>query len=146
MEKIEFYSTRDAYGCFSNFSRHPIHIGGKKWPTTEHYFQGQKFAGTDHEEEVRQAKTAGDAARMGRERSRPLRKDWETVKEDIMYEALVAKFEQHEVFRTTLMSTGDAEIVEHTVNDSYWGDGGDGSGKNRLGYLLMKLRSEKRNV
>jgi predicted NAD-dependent protein-ADP-ribosyltransferase YbiA (DUF1768 family) len=22
---------------------------------------------------------------------------------------------------------GDAEIVEHTANDSYWGDGGDGS-------------------
>lgn len=141
---IEFYSTRDAYGCFSNFSRHPVHIGGKRWPTTEHYFQAQKFVGTYHEEEVRHAHTAGESARMGRERSRPLRKDWEEVKEVIMYEALVAKFEQHKVFRDTLMATEDAILVEHTSNDSYWGDGGDGTGKNRLGHLLMKLRDERR--
>jgi hypothetical protein len=32
--------------------------------------------------------------------------------------------------------------VEHTTNDRYWGDGGDGSGKNRLGALLMELRAE----
>ena len=28
--------------------------------------------------------------------------------------------------------------------DSYWGDGGDGSGQNRLGKLLMKLREDLR--
>jgi hypothetical protein len=143
MQKIEFYSTKDAYGCFSNFSRHPVQIDGKLWPTTEHYFQAQKFAGTVYEEEVRQAKTPGDAARMGRNRALPLRKDWEDVKEVIMYEALIAKFEQHKVFRDTLMGTGKAELVEHTVKDSYWGDGGDGTGKNRLGHLLMRLREER---
>lgn len=30
--------------------------------------------------------------------------------------------------------------MEHTFNDSYWGDGGDGTGKNRLGVLLMDIR------
>ncbi len=38
----------------------------------------------------------------------------------------------------------DAELVEHTANDAYWGDGGDGNGKNRLGSLLMKVREELR--
>lgn len=33
--------------------------------------------------------------------------------------------------------------VEH---DSYWGDGGDGSGKNRLGVLLQKLREELKSL
>lgn len=42
------------------------------------------------------------------------------------------------------ISTGDAELIEHTKNDSYWGDGGDGTGKNRLGQLLMELRAELR--
>jgi predicted NAD-dependent protein-ADP-ribosyltransferase YbiA (DUF1768 family) len=40
-----------------------------------------------------------------------------------------------------LISTGDATIVEHSAYDNYWGDGGDGSGENRLGELLMQIRS-----
>ena len=29
---IKFYGERNAYGCFSNFSRHPILLHGKQWP------------------------------------------------------------------------------------------------------------------
>ena len=43
---IYFYSVREEYGCFSNFSAHAITLKGKRWPTTEHYFQAQKFPGT----------------------------------------------------------------------------------------------------
>jgi ribA/ribD-fused uncharacterized protein len=80
------------------------------------------------------------AAKMGRERSRPLRADWESVKDDIMREAVRAKFEQHPKLLGLLLSTGDAEIIEHTKNDAYWGDGGDGSGKNMLGRILVEVR------
>jgi ribA/ribD-fused uncharacterized protein len=142
---INFYSTTEEYGCFSNFSRHAIHMKGKRWPTSEHFFQAQKFAGTPHEEEIRQAKSPAIAARMGRSRQRPLRKDWESVKDQVMLEAVRAKFTQHEDLRTTLLGTGDALLVEHTVNDSYWGDGG-GSGLNRLGQILMQVREELKNA
>lgn len=141
---IQFYETRGEYGCFSNFSKHPINLDGTTWPTTEHYFQAMKFAGTEHEEKVRNAPTAMAAAKMGRERSRPLRKDWEDVKEQVMMKALRAKFTQHANARNTLLGTGNARLVEHTDRDSYWADGGDGSGKNRLGELLMRLRAELR--
>jgi hypothetical protein len=46
--------------------------------------------------------------------------------------------------RNLLLSTGNAMIVEHTANDSYWGDGGDGSGLNMLGKVLMEIRNELR--
>jgi ribA/ribD-fused uncharacterized protein len=143
---IRFYSTRGEYGCFSNFSRHPIRVRGKLWPTSEHYYQAQKFAGTEHEGAVCRAKSPSVAAAMGRDRKRPLRRDWESVKEAVMLEALRAKFTQHEDLRAILLGTGDAELIEHTANDSYWGDGGDGSGKNRLGHLLMRLRDELRGA
>ena len=133
-----------AYGEFSNFSPHPIQLKGRRWPTSEHYFQAQKFAGTEHEEAVRLAKSPMVAARMGRSRERQLRSDWGAVKEDHMWEALRAKFTQQPQLRSLLLSTGDAELVEHTRKDSYWADGGDGSGKNRLGQLLMELRAELR--
>ena len=141
---ITFYRTTDEYGCFSNFAAYPIELKGKLWPTSEHYFQAQKFAGTEHEEAVRLEKSPMIAARMGRDRKKPMRLDWETVKDDIMREAVRAKFQQHPGIREVLLATGEATIVEHTENDSYWGDGGDGSGKNMLGRILMEIRKELR--
>lgn len=140
---IYFYNTNKEYGCFSNFYVAPFELKGLKWRTSEHYFQAMKFEGTEHFLELNKIEKPMDVARMGRDRTRPLRADWEAVKNDIMYEALVCKFESHEELMNILVSTGDAVIVEHTKNDSYWGDGGDGSGKNMLGKLLMKLRNEK---
>lgn len=142
IDVINFYKTRDRYGCFSNFSRHSVKLKDKIWPTSEHYFQAQKFAGTEHEEEIRLAPSPSDAAAWGRQRTRPLRSDWEKVKDDIMREVVRAKFQQHEDLKEILLSTQDSILVEHTVNDSYWGDGGDGSGKNMLGKILMEVRKE----
>lgn len=141
---IQFYSTTGEHGCFSNFSRHPIFLKGKRWPTSEHFFQAQKFEGTKHEEEVRLCKKPAEAAALGRSRKLPLRRDWESVKDQVMLEAVRAKFNQHEELKAILLGTGDALIVEHTEKDSYWGDGGDGSGKNRLGQILMQVRDELR--
>ena len=145
LELIHFYRVQDPFGCFSNFAPYPIVLHGKEWPTSEHYFQAQKFAGTPHEEEIRQVRSPAIAARMGRSRKRPLRPDWETVKDEIMGEAVWAKFSQHPELRAILLSTNDALIVEHTSRDSYWGDGGGGHGQNRLGQILMQVRDRLRN-
>ena len=58
-----------------------------------------------------------------------------------MYFGLRRKFETHVDLRLKLVNTGNYKLVEHTYNDSYWADGGDGRGKNRLGVLLMRLRA-----
>ena len=144
MTEIKFYSPQNEYGCFSNFSRHPIKIEGKKYSTVEHYFQSQKFAGTKYESPIIKASTPAQAAKMGRDRKRPLRKDWESVKEDIMYKALQSKFYLHLQPKELLLSTGDATIIEDSPTDYYWGCGAKGTGKNRLGVLLMRLRDELR--
>jgi N-glycosidase YbiA len=143
---INFYLTDDQYGEFSNFAAFPIVLNGKTWPTTEHYFQAQKFAGTEHEEQIRLEVSPMIAARMGRDRNRPLRADWESVKDEVMRTALFAKFSQHPDLKSLLLGTGDATIVEHTDNDNYWGDGGDGTGRNMLGRMLMEIRSELKTM
>eukprot|EP00760_Papus_ankaliazontas_P029047 PhM_4_TR4113/c0_g1_i1/m.64369/K09935/K09935; uncharacterized protein len=141
MATINFYHQDKPYGCFSNFSRHAVAIGGQVFPTSEHYFQATKFEGTPHYEAVRQCSTPSDCAFMGRDRSLPLRPDWEEVKEKVMFDVCLAKFTQHRELRETLLGTRDAKLVEHTTNDRYWGDGGgDGRGKNRLGIILMQVR------
>ncbi len=145
MDRIEFYRERDGYGEFSNFAPFPVQIDGKCWPTTEHYFQAQKFHGTEREEAIRLAASPSIAAKMGRSRSFPLRRDWEQVKDEIMYWAIMAKFTQYPKLRDLLLETGNAEIVEHTRNDFYWADGGDGHGRNQLGKILMQVRQELTN-
>ena len=137
---IYFYTTQDKYGCFSNFSRHGLELDGTWWPTSEHYFQGQKFVGTPHAEQIRMVKTPKDAAKMGRDRKRPLRPDWEEVKDDIMRRAVLRKFETHADIREILLGTGDEEIVENAPRDYYWGCGANGTGKNKLGQILMEVR------
>jgi len=43
---IKFYSRRQGYFEFTNFYLAPIMLDGKEYPTTEHYYQSLKFAGT----------------------------------------------------------------------------------------------------
>jgi len=144
MQTIKFYSANAEYGCFSNFSLHAVTIDGISYQTTEHYFQAQKFVNEKIQRRIINANTPNEAARLGRNRNFPLRKGWESMKDDVMLTAIRAKMEQHEDVREALLSTGDAILVEHTARDSYWADGGDGSGKNRLGQILMKVRDELR--
>jgi ribA/ribD-fused uncharacterized protein len=139
---IYFHLEReDPYGVFSNFSPHGVEMDGEWWPTTEHWFQAQKFAGTMHAEAVRRARTPKDAADIGRDRSRPLRADWERVKDDVMRRAVLRKFETHRKLRELLLATGDEAIVENAPGDYYWGCGADGSGRNMLGKILVETRA-----
>lgn len=139
---INFYNLEDPYGEFSNFARFPIELRGKTWPTSEHYFQSQKHASTPLEEEIRLLPTPREAFVLAR--SQPARLDWEQVKDAVMREAVLAKFTQHLRLREQLLSTENLPLCEHTENDRYWGDGGDGSGKNMLGQILMSVREQLR--
>lgn len=141
---IAFYGTQDEYGCFSNFAHTPFRLWGRTWPTVEHFFQAQKFADTEYEEAIRAAKSPAKAKAMGRTRRYKLRKDWESVKDGIMREAVLAKFTQHDDLRAVLLATGDATLKENSPTDSYWGTGSHGGGKNRLGRILMSVRAELR--
>jgi N-glycosidase YbiA len=75
--EVRFYQAGDAYGAFANFSRHPVRIDGRLWPTAEHYFQAQKFLDTGLQVKIASLGSPKEAARAGRDRSLPLRVDWE---------------------------------------------------------------------
>jgi N-glycosidase YbiA len=143
---IYFYSTIDHYGEFSTFARYGIELDGHWWPTTEHYFQAQKFEDSAYQERIRTAATPKLAAELGRSRKLPLRSDWESIKDDIMYRAVLKKFQTHPQLRDLLLNTGDEEIIENAPGDYYWGCGKDGSGQNKLGLILMRVRDELRTA
>jgi ribA/ribD-fused uncharacterized protein len=138
---ILFYLKRDPFGWLSNFSPHPIEMKGLLWPTVEHYYQAQKFAGTDYEERIRQAVDPWTSKVMAHDGSRPVRPDWEAVKYALMRQAVLKKFETHPDLRSALLATGQEELIEDAPDDYYWGRGRDGSGANNLGKILMEVRS-----
>jgi len=139
-----------------------------------------KFDGVnkDHLKAVKKTKDPMTAKNMAR--SFPGRvANWEEIKvlhssrinlifknqDEVMYKCVLAKFQQHVDIQKILLDTEDAVLVEHTANDSYWADGGDGSGtnptlicfcsqihsylpstgKNMLGVTLMRVRDTLRN-
>lgn len=77
---------------------------------------------------------------------------WLSVCSDIVFEGLLAKFEQNDDCREYLLSTGDKVLVEAAPWDRIWGIGfgvNDSEvcnleihkwGKNLLGELLMDVR------
>jgi hypothetical protein len=146
LEPICFYTVNEyPYGCFSNFSPHGFTLNGTYWRTCEHYFQAMKFHQSPKDmADVARANTPKLAATIGRDRKRPLRRDWEHVKESIMRQGVLAKFQAHDDIRQILLSTGEAKIVENSPIDYYWGCGADGSGLNKLGLILMETRTALR--
>jgi ribA/ribD-fused uncharacterized protein len=151
LKYIYFYRVKDRYGEFSNFyppsddelrkNRFRLFMKGRNWKTTEHYYQAMKFQGIQQEEVIRNAKNAFLAAKLGNE-LKPFPCNWDKRKDKVMYEAVFAKFTQNQDLKKLLINTGNTRLIEHTKNDYYWGDGGDGSGKNKLGKILMQVRNE----
>jgi len=141
---IYFYSSTASFYEFSNFSPHGIEVEGVFWPTVEHYFQAEKFSDEAYRERIRRAKLPKDAKALGRTRALPIHADWDTRRDDVMLAAIRRKFATHETMRELLLSTGDEELLENAPMDFYWGCGRTGTGQNKLGKILMRVREELR--
>jgi ribA/ribD-fused uncharacterized protein len=137
---INFWRTNDLYGEFFNFWHSPISILGIEYKTVEHFYQSQKFLDFDTFESIIECNTPHQAAIRRRDKSLPLRKDWEEVKIKIMQIGLKAKFDQHPALKDLLISTENKILIEDSPVDYFWGIGKDKTGQNMLGKLLMELR------
>jgi hypothetical protein len=142
---IYFFSRSDEWFELSNFYPQGFEDDdGTYWPTVEHYFQAMKFTGPENEayrEMIRQSHSPKQAKQLGQSRKNPIRPDWEQVKDEVMLDALRRKFTNPKM-REVLLQTKRRPLFENSPYDKYWGIGRDHNGKNRLGQLLMQVRSE----
>ncbi len=117
--------------------------------TVEHYYQSQKFVGTCDRhlcQLIQQVATPVEAAALGRSPGYQIRPDWEQAKTQVMYAAVLTKFQTHLDIQTVLLATGDQLIIEDSPVDAYWGCGPDGMGQNQLGKTLMNVRHALRQA
>lgn len=140
-QPIYFYTSTEEYFEFSNFYPQGFEENGVYWPTVEHYFQAMKFNDLVYQEKIRNARTPKQAKDLGRTRKLPIRADWDLARDSVMKYALQKKF-NHPTLKKLLKNTGTRKLIESSPYDRYWGCGSDGSGENRLGYLLMEVRNE----
>ncbi|MCF6442481.1 NADAR family protein [Pseudoalteromonas luteoviolacea] len=138
---IKFFAKNDKYYQLSNFAGFGFELDGHYWKTMEHYFQAMKFIGTEQFDKIKNCGSPKQAKDLGQTRAIPIRSDWDSVKEEVMLVGLRKKF-QDKALRDLLIATGKKELIEDSPFDKYWGIGANGKGKNRLGFLLMKLRDE----
>lgn len=126
------------YSFLSNFYSCKINYNGFSYLNTEAAFQAQKTLDRDIQKQFTNLNPS-QAKKLGRKI--PLRKDWEEIKDTVMYEVCKVKFNIPEL-KEKLIATQDAQLVEgNTWNDHYWGVC-NGYGKNQLGKILMKIREE----
>ncbi|MCY4584733.1 MAG: NADAR family protein [Bryobacterales bacterium] len=130
------------YRFLSNFFPRPLTWKGERWPTAEHAYQAAKCERPEQFRMFRNLASPGAAKRLGRKVV--MRPDWDRVKEDVMLSIVRAKFSDPWL-RRRLLATGDAELMEgNEWGDRYWGVC-RGAGENRLGKILMRVRTEIRS-
>ena len=107
------------YRFLSNFYPCGIVVEDKIYDTVEHAFQAEKTNSVDGKESIRLAVSPGGAKRLGRKVA--LRKDWEDVKDTVMYELVKQKFSTQCMMKA-LLDTGDEYLIEgNHWHDLYWG-------------------------
>lgn len=148
-ERDTVYVNRDdARHPLSTFSRHAFELDGAEWPSVEHYYQAMKFTDPELQARIRAAGDPTEARKLARQfarrHKRALRKDWEKMKRVIMTRAIYIKCRTHAEVAAALLATGEAELVDNSQYDYYWGTGRDFRGGNHFGEVLMGIRSKLR--
>lgn len=148
-KEIRFYRANEKpFGVFSNLYKRPIQFEGESFPTAEHAYQ----AGKPRKDEVRKWLMAAPSPSLLAMAAHGLyvwdvRENWSKTKFDRMKSVLLAKFTQHADLRAQLLATGDARLIESATVDNavnrLWGEV-NGRGQNKLGELLMEVRTHIR--
>lgn len=138
---IKFHDETQPYYEFTNFYEGaPIKLQNNSFKTAEHYYQWQKFDDPITQQRIINAPTARMASELADTYDYLIIPNFD--KNKAMLTALRAKFNQYSTLGNILLSTGRRTLIDHNMYDDYWSDGGDGSGKNMFGILLMRVRDE----
>lgn len=141
---LYFYKEFGDLGYLASYSEHGFYVDQIFYKTVEHYYQSQKFLDEEIRKKIINAPTPKEASNIGRNRSLPLRQDWDKLKNAFMYVGVYEKFRQNKDILQKLLDTGDCEIVEETTKENYWGCGPLKNGSNYFGKILCQVREDLR--
>lgn len=148
IKEIRFCQPVGEWWFLSPLAIFPIRmcVDGKNFtfPSVEHYYQAMKFYASDPRFHIILETHNPDDARLitkTPEYKINRRANFDRDKFDIMERGLRAKFEQNADAAKMLCGTGDAILIK-SCPVCYKCGFGEGSGANRIGHVLMEIRSE----
>ncbi|GAA4896824.1 hypothetical protein LX16_1302 [Stackebrandtia albiflava] len=141
--------------CLSQWSPAEFTTEGHRFPTAEHYMMWRKavvFGDHATADRVLSASHPGEAKRLGRQVSGFDPREWERVRESVVFAGNHAKFTAHPRMRAYLAATRARVLVEASPVDTVWGIGLSADdpaaadptrwrGDNLLGFVLMRVRA-----
>lgn len=137
---IKFYKEFGEFGYLATYSNYGFYKDGVYYKTSEHYYQSKKMVDSKIQKQIIEAKTPKEASDIGRNRRNQKKGNWKNIKKQVMFEAVLYKFEQNEELKEKLLSTGNEEIIEETTKENYWGIGPNYDGQNNYGKILCQVR------
>ncbi len=152
---IGFHNPDESYGYLSNWYLSEFTIKNITFYSMEQYMMYQKamlFQDIITAEQILQTSNQGHIKMLGRSVKNYDDIIWNGMRQLIVYEGLVAKFQQNEDLHQKLLHTNDAILAECAVQDRIWGIGlsmtdenrfniSKWRGQNLLGFALMQVRN-----
>ena len=142
-------------GPFSQWAKYRIVINGKTYITCEQFMMAEKarlFGDTVAESKIMATNDPREQKAFGRKVKNFDAEKWSAACEEIVYQANLAKFSQHDELKNKLLATGDKIIAEASPQDAIWGIGmaenhinvADTNlwGQNLLGKAIMRVREK----
>ncbi|KAK0529298.1 hypothetical protein OC842_004286 [Tilletia horrida] len=143
--RIRFYSAKEPFFFLTNFASSRIFHDGNLFRNAEILYQASKFAHMpDLYWEIVGQDSPRAAFNMAQKYRSHVSKDWEARRLQVMGHVQLLKYTQNSQLRARLLQTGNAELIEASPHDAFWGDAADGKGKNQLGKILMSVRDRLR--
>jgi len=135
----------DTYRWLNNFAAVEVEFEGLRFNSVEHAYQAAKSSDIDWRLYCANEVDPDNVRKSVKLIS--IRPDWEYVKVSIMEKLLIQKFDQAP-YADLLMATDNTYIINGNIwEDTFWGvDMGTGKGTNKLGHLIMKIRSAMKAV
>jgi ribA/ribD-fused uncharacterized protein len=142
---IRFYRASGPWGFLSNLYPCEVRFEGRTFESAEHAYQFGKPRDPAVAEWLLAAPSASLCAQVAHAfLPRQVHEDWSEVKVPRMRAVLLAKFDQNPKLADRLRATSEAQLIEESRTDAFWGVGRKGTGKNMLGTLLMETRAALR--
>jgi len=140
---IRFHeATELPFGALSIMSPHSLVVRRVTYQSVYHFFLCMKYKSSPTLcEQIRSALSQWELDKIVRkaEAEGLADPDWERQMIDVMVLGVYYKFKQNADAAMVLNGTGNRNIYDHCA-DPFWGDGGDGSGRNHMGSILMAVR------
>lgn len=139
-EPVTFFEKE--YYMLSNWSAHAIVVDGVEYKTVDHAYHAAKFDDPKIKLKISSASSPLMAKQVANDFLHLQKELTQDEKVEIMKKLNTIKANQHKEVSDALIKSANAEIIEDSPFDDFWGIGANGKGRNELGKIWMEIREQ----